>query len=238
MHRLLPFLFLWSTTIFFAACGGGNANNILTIADTSPSQLDLNLSLSINVNGTSTNYLSITTLQNKTWVAMTHGETMICNGTKLALDPDRIGFTSADFALATPTTPIACFYYSGAHQANFTITPLPPPQVLTPQEGAILSYAQPYTLTYVADKGSNVTTTPYVQVGGKTAGGKSGAQVKSGGYSQQPDNGSIPLNLHGLNAGPGFIQITRFMDAHLDKTGFRSFAGEIDTTTIVNVTWA
>ena len=114
MHRLLLVLFLWSTTIFFAACGGGNANNI----------------------------------------------------------------------------------------------------------------------------GSKVTTTPYVQVDGKTTGGKSGSQVKSGGYSQQPDNGSIALNGRGLNAGPGFIQITRFMDAHLDKTGFRSFAGEIDTTTIVNVTWA
>ena len=227
MRRLPMLISLCCVSILFAACGS-NANNILTVSDTSPSNIDLKVSLSLNNSGRGKNYLEIITQQGQTWVAMSHGETMVCNGIPLALDSDKIGFVAQDFPLDTPTTPVTCMYTSGTHEASFTFTPPPPPQVLNPKAGAILDHSQPLTVSYSAKNGFRIRASAEVQNGEKLAGGT---------YIDAADNGGIALDMHNLHAGQGSIQITRFTDNYLDGTGFHSFEISCDTTTILNVTW-
>lgn len=225
-HRIGMLVTMLCVASLCAACGG---NNILTLSDTGPANIDVNVSLSLG-NGAG-NHLDITMLQNKTWVAMNHGETMICNDISIGLDPDHIGFTASDFPLDTPTTPITCVYHSGTHTGNFTITPTDAPQIISPVADATVALAQPLTVTYGAGPGVRVQASAHdVQV---FKGEKSG----SNNAIDKPDNGSITLDVRGLTPGQGFIQVTRFVDVHPVGTGFRSFEGGFDTTTILNVTW-
>lgn len=213
--------------IFLSACGG---NNVLQLSDTQASQIDIAIALSINAMNDNQNYLAITTLQNSTWVSMNHHETMSCNGIKLDYDPDGTGFTTNDFPLATPITPISCFYISGSHQAQFSFTPPSPPQVSSPTANAILNHTQPLTITFTKVQGTNIRAIPSNDAGG--------GRIVMGKGANAADNGSLTLNVKDMHAGSGTLQVQRLIDTYIEHSGFRSIELTIDTTTTIPVVWS
>jgi hypothetical protein len=209
-----------SAAVGACALGPGSKpeTHVTTLADTSAANLDVDVQLERSGDRLQDLVVVIGFFVSEkeprdTIVRFTRGESVACNGTPLANDPNApsVPFQRTLTGISGGAT-LSCVYTSGGVATPISYTLPPDLQILSPQAGDTVRRSKQTIITYLPTSG------PDIQGGGSN--GPEFGGTASG--PAQSATGTYTFDSTAVHAGAGFIGINRHSAVTPTDSGFES----------------